>query len=261
MPRDPDSKTDAVQDGAFERRWRYRFQERASRFDDEAAIAGWSRSGLQGRFRRFRRLWGARPAGETWLDAGCGAGTYSRFLNEQGLDVVGMDYSAPSLARARERAPQGIAWCAADVRRLPLRDGAVDGALCFGVMQSLAEPDRALAEIVRTLRAGGVIWVDGLNHWCLPNLARHVARRLKGRGEHLRYDRPGDLRARLEKAGVQRLRRHWLPLVPGRLGTLMPILESRAMAFIFRMLPPVAALLSHSFLLVGEKSPTEPNRT
>jgi SAM-dependent methyltransferase len=47
------------------------------------------------------------------LDFGCGAGRSTRFLRGLGFDVVGVDVSAPMLARARERDPRG------DYRLLP----------------------------------------------------------------------------------------------------------------------------------------------
>jgi len=47
------------------------------------------------------------------LDFGCGAGRSTRFLRGLGFDVVGVDVSAPMLARARERDPHG------DYRLLP----------------------------------------------------------------------------------------------------------------------------------------------
>jgi len=71
--------------------------------DDDAGIAGWTTSGLATRFRAFQRAWQRPPRPGMWLDIGCGAGTYTRFLVDEGLDVVGVDYSLPSLQKARER--------------------------------------------------------------------------------------------------------------------------------------------------------------
>lgn len=70
-----------------------------------------------------------------WLDAGCGAGTYGRFLLGRGLQVVAMDYSAPTILMARERSEAVILWCVADVNQLPVRPGSFDGAICFGALR------------------------------------------------------------------------------------------------------------------------------
>src|SRR6185312_7623388 len=64
----------------FEHSWRKRFGEFAELSDDDAGIAGWSESGLDARFRRFRRLWGERTISGCWIDAGCGAATYSCYI-------------------------------------------------------------------------------------------------------------------------------------------------------------------------------------
>lgn len=43
------------------------------------------------------------PKGALWLDIGCGAGTYTRMLASEGLRVIGIDYSLPSLVKACKR--------------------------------------------------------------------------------------------------------------------------------------------------------------
>ncbi|MDZ7829158.1 MAG: class I SAM-dependent methyltransferase [Halofilum sp. (in: g-proteobacteria)] len=237
----------------FEDAWRRRFVERGSRFRDEAEIAGWSRTGLDTRFRRFRALWPGDAPGNLWLDAGCGAGTYTRFLRESGLDALGLDYSSPSLAKARARAGDAGWWVAADVKQLPLRSASVDGVLCFGVMQALDDPQPALAELLRVTRPGGTCWVDGLNRWCLPNLLREGKRMLLGRAPHLRYDAPGSLRRSLRAAGSDGVRLHWLPMAPERFPRLRRLLAHPLTEQLLRVVPPLGLLCSHSFILVARR--------
>src|SRR5437868_2953542 len=122
----------------FEEQWRERFMEFATQREDDAGIAGWSLSGLETRFRFFRRLWSGAAPGSLYLDVGCGAGTYTRWLSDQGLQVVGLDYSQPTLKKARQRMSPGIPLCAGDATRLPFADASFDGGLCAGV--SATEP-------------------------------------------------------------------------------------------------------------------------
>ncbi len=234
----------------FERAWRQRFAERGRRFDNEADIAGWSRSGLDARYRRFLGLWAGDRAGERWLDAGCGAGTYTRHLRACGVDALGLDYSAPSLLRARNHTGGGC-WVVADVKRLPLAPGSVDGVLCFGVLQALATPAPALREIVATVRPGGEVWVDGLNRWCLPNLLRELRRWLLRRPPHLRYDDPLAVRRALRAAGATAIRLYWLPLAPERHARLRRWLEHPRLLALLQRCLPVGLLLSHSFIFVA----------
>ena len=89
---------------SFEKLWRKRFENFAAQAEDDAGIAGWSPTGLDARLRKFKEIWYSNDqfsSKKKWLDAGCGAGTYSRFIVKQGGEVVGLDYSLPSLQKAR----------------------------------------------------------------------------------------------------------------------------------------------------------------
>ena len=239
-----------MQDRDFEKRWRRRFTERGSQYDDDAAIAGWTSTGLASRVRQFEQLWHrAQPVGEIWLDIGCGAGTYTRMLRAEGRRPIGLDYSAPSVQKARDRSPAEIPWLAADVHHLPLPEGSADGILCFGVMQALAAPGPALNDMARVLRPGGELWVDALNAGCLPTRVSEHRRRRAGRAPHLRYDSHAGLEQAAREAGLEVLALYWLPLAPGRLAGMQKVLESRPMRGLLQALPPLAAGLSHSFIL------------
>lgn len=239
-----------VKDSDFENRWRQRFLERGAHLEDDAGIAGWTSTGLSSRVRQFERLWRAADvAPGRWLDIGCGAGTYTRMLEAQGHSVWGLDYSTPSLQKARDRSEGAIPWLAADINHLPLADAAFDGVLCFGVMQALSDPGPALAEIRRVLRPGGEAWVDALNLRCLPTAVREWRRRRHGRPPHLRYDDPSQLRATAQAVGLRPEALHWLPLAPGRLSRLQPLLENRGTLGFLQGVPAAGARLSHSFIL------------
>jgi ubiquinone/menaquinone biosynthesis C-methylase UbiE len=58
-------------------------------------------------FRDIPRLLAKHVAGTRALDFGCGAGRSSRFLRDQGFDVIGVDISEAMLAEAAARDPQG----------------------------------------------------------------------------------------------------------------------------------------------------------
>ena len=234
----------------FEQRWRRRFERYAGMRDDDAGIAGWSTTGLAARVRHFARNWGGAAPGSLWADLGCGAGTYTRMLAGQGLRVVGTDYSGPTLAKAASRGG-AVGWVQADVTRLPFASGALDGALCFGVMQALSSSVPAFAEIARVVRPGGQLWVDALNRWCLPHLTAMLWRRLRGRAYHLRYESPWRLRRSARALGLQEVRILWLPILPGRLQRWQPLVESQPFVAALRIVPLLGALLSHSFVLVA----------
>lgn len=241
-------------DTSFEQRWRERFESFGRKGEDDAAIAGWSASGLDTRLRNFAALWAGDRPGALWLDVGCGAGTYSRLMAERGLHVVAMDYSAPSIVKARDRSSAPVIWCIADVNRLPVRSRSVDGAICFGVLQALNESEGAVRELACTVKAGGEVWFDALNAWCLPSVWDRMARRISGKPMHLRYESGAALKRLMREAGVAAVRLNWLPILPARWQRFQWLLETGTARALFRYAPPLGLLFSHAFVVSGRKN-------
>lgn len=104
-------------------------------------------------------------AGIRVLDIGCGAGRHTRALAETGALVTGMDLSRILLRRARQGS--GASFACADMRRLPVRDAAIDLVVnlftSFGYFSSDAEHAAVLAAMIRTLRPGGWLVLDFLH--------------------------------------------------------------------------------------------------
>lgn len=237
----------------FETRWRERFEEFANRHDDDAGIAGWSASGLDTRMRFFRRLLVKIESKSIWLDAGCGAGTYSRYLALLGATVVGLDYSVATVRKAKERASGGCSFAVADVTRLPLRAGSFDGAICFGVIQALEQSENAVHELARCVRPGAEIWVDALNRLCVPNLLRRFGRWLKRRPRHLRYESPRALTKALNQAGLVDIKVTWVPILPGKLGRFQAWVETPVASWLFHAIPGCGLVLCHSFVVMARR--------
>lgn len=236
----------------FEERWRKRFIEFAGN-DDDAGIAGWSESGLRARFHNFQSVWPGDRDDALWLDVGCGAGTYSRWLADRHIRVIGMDYSYPTVNKAKVRGRPGSLWAVADVNRLPVSDGSFDGVLCFGVVQALAGSTQAARELTRVVKTGGQVWVDALNGWCLPTVWNRIARRVKGKPAHLRYESPKRLRRLLRDVGCESVRIHWVPILPQRLQRYQWLVETASVRRFMRLVPLAGALFSHAFVLEGRR--------
>jgi SAM-dependent methyltransferase len=125
--------------------------------------------------------------GSRVLDVGCGCGATTLELAKRvgaSGSVLGVDISAPMLARARERARDvpTVRFLEADVQTHRFDGPPFDAAYSrFGVM-FFADPTAAFANVRRALRAGGalsfVCWQElRKNPWCLVPLvalAEHV---------------------------------------------------------------------------------------
>ncbi len=93
-------------------------------------------------------------AGKLVLDVGAGTGAVSDRLVAAGAQAIAVDASWPMLAHQAPSRPPGVVG---DISRLPLVDGAVDGAAAAFVLNHLADPVVALVELRRVVRSGGFI--------------------------------------------------------------------------------------------------------
>lgn len=108
------------------------------------------------------------------LELGCGTGRVSLPLARAGVDLVGIDRSAPMLERAtkalrRRRIPPGmsrlpLSFVRGDIRALPFEAGAFSMVLApYGILQSLIRPrdlTSTLASVARVLAPGGTFGID-----------------------------------------------------------------------------------------------------
>jgi SAM-dependent methyltransferase len=80
-------------------------------YDDEARAKAYATIDFPGTYylayRDLPTIIAEHVHGRKALDFGCGAGRSTRFLRALRFDVVGIDISAPMLAEARKRDPQG----------------------------------------------------------------------------------------------------------------------------------------------------------
>ena len=92
--------------------------------------------------------------GRLVLDVGAGTGAVSRRLVAAGAQSVAVDASWAMLAHQASSRPPAMVG---DISRLPLVDDAVDGAAAAFVLNHLADPVAALAELRRTVRPSGFV--------------------------------------------------------------------------------------------------------
>lgn len=102
------------------------------------------------------------------LDLACGTGRHAVVLSRGAARVVGLDLSAPLLARARaRRAEPAPALVRADMRRLPFARSAFGAVVnfftSFGYFEEPADDVRVLSEVARLLAPGGAFLSDVFN--------------------------------------------------------------------------------------------------
>lgn len=201
--------------------------------------------------------WMRLRAGDSALDVGCGPGTDTRALAARvgpAGRVVGIDHDAEMVAEAdRRAAEEGLAAVVTHLEgsalALPFADGAFDAARSERLFLHLAEPERALAEMIRVVRPGGWVvvadtdWgsrsVDAPDVAAERAMARVLAERLLANGYSGRR-----LYGMMRRAGLEELRVHveGLPVTDYGLWRLLSRMELAERAAVDSGALPAAAV-------------------
>lgn len=106
-----------------------------------------------------------RPArGEKILDAGSGTGIFTREFIVPGADVVGLDISWAMLRWAQTRNEAfSCRMVTADMTLLPFADGVFDKTVSVTALEFIEDAKRAVAELFRVTKPGGIVVVATLN--------------------------------------------------------------------------------------------------
>jgi SAM-dependent methyltransferase len=127
--------------------------------------------GTQARLQTRSRFWAPSPAGQSpqdialkalrvsaprhILEIGCGRGQFAvRMQNELGASVLATDQSR---AMVEATARRGVWAEVADADHLPYADGSFDAVVAMWMLYHVPDLDRALAEVRRVLKRGGVL--------------------------------------------------------------------------------------------------------
>lgn len=179
--------------------------------------------------------------GRDVLDLGCAGGFMAEALDDRGAAVTGIDPAANAIAAARSHAEQAGRSIRYDVgvgEDLPYEDARFDAVVCVDVLEHVQDLAQVLAEVTRCLRPDGVFLFDTINRNMLARLAtitvaEDILRLLpKGTHDPSMFIKPAELRAAMEKAGLE----------PGRFTGLGPRGVNRRLDLTFGPLPLTAIL-------------------
>jgi len=157
--------------------------------------------------------------GQRLLDLGCGQGRHAFEALRRGAEVVAVDLNESDLADVETmveamaeageiKRPDGPVTLKADALDLPFPDGHFDRVIASEILEHVPEDGRAIAEIVRVTRPGGLVsvsvprrWTERVC-WALSDEYHEVE------GGHVRIYRGSQLAAAFTDAGLELVGRH-----------------------------------------------------
>ena len=116
---------------------------------------------------------------EKFADIGGGYGRLANEYLKRARKVYIFDYSKSELKQAKEIYGDKIETKAGDIYKLPFKDNELDGLMMVRVTHHLKYMDKAIAELYRVLKPGGVAVIEVANKRTLPKIARFITGRSK----------------------------------------------------------------------------------
>jgi ubiquinone/menaquinone biosynthesis C-methylase UbiE len=106
----------------------------------------------------------APSPGERILDAGCGSGIFSKGMISAGAEIFGLDLSLPMLTKSAEKhAGMSLFLSQGSMESLPFSNNVFNKTVSITAVEFIEDAKRAVAELFRVTRPGGIIVVATLN--------------------------------------------------------------------------------------------------
>ena len=112
-------------------------------------------------FKKFLERCHVDSEGGVIMDAGCGSGYGSKLIvNEYHPSrVMAFDYMPEQIRLAQKRKLK-VDFFVGDLRQIDSKSSVFDAVFIFGVLHHIPEWRKALSEVARVLKPGGVLLVD-----------------------------------------------------------------------------------------------------
>ncbi|TBW21618.1 demethylmenaquinone methyltransferase [Arcanobacterium bovis] len=106
-------------------------------------------------------------AGMKILDLAAGTGTSAAHYAQQGADVVACDFSRGMIEEGRRRYPH-LSFVEGDAMNLPFEANSFDATTISYGLRNVSDPQKALREMLRVTKPGGILLVCEFSRPCNP---------------------------------------------------------------------------------------------
>ena len=107
------------------------------------------------------------------LEVGCGTGLIMNGIKDVAKSMVGIDISPGMLEEARKR---GFTVTEGDAQQLPFDDESFDLAYSYKVLAHVPDIKKAMREMTRVLRPGGLLVAEFYNALSIRSIAKKLGR-------------------------------------------------------------------------------------
>jgi ubiquinone/menaquinone biosynthesis C-methylase UbiE len=99
--------------------------------------------------------------GKAVLDIACGEGYGSRLLSQNALAVTGVDIDAATIDHAAKKyTARNLSFVKGDIVNIPFEAASFDVVVSFETLEHTDQHQKALSEIKRVLRPGGILLIS-----------------------------------------------------------------------------------------------------
>jgi len=230
------------------------------------------RTFVNGRHDRLVAIIERLPAaqGASVLDVGCGPGKLTQEFSSRGYRVFAVDTSLRMLRMARSSitgaSSAGAHFQMGSIEALPFADGSFDVVCSAGVIEYFSTCERAIRELRRVLKPGGLLILPTTNllapaHWIRPLIVRvgrlpAVARRfgLQPVTVRLWFHVIPRFKERLRSAGlVVEQERYFYLTLPRPLDRFFPTVARKLEAFFDRYMNTSIRHLAEGYIAIARK--------
>lgn len=184
------------------------------------------------------------------LDLGCGIGIFTDALAKKGLFATGIDYSGEVILLAQKTYKNPNAkFLTAYIYNLPFLKNSYDMAICVSTFQHLKDTKKAILEVKRVLKPGGIFIVMTLNPFSLDTLFQ--------KENVIRYS-PFWVKKQFEKLGFEKVKIKGVFFFWQSLNFIADIIIKFKVYKFLSALFPIFCIVSHAYYIEGIKKDSPP---
>lgn len=185
------------------------------------------------------------------LDIGCGMGAFTKILVQKGFFVTAVDYSEDVVAFAKKlNNNHNAKFLTANIYNLPFDESIYDMVICIAVFQHLKDIQKAISEIKRVLKPGGIFVIITLNPFSLDKLFQ--------KENVIRYS-PFRIKKKFEEVGFKKVKIKGVFFFHQSFNFITDIIIKLKLYKFLNILFPLFCVVSHAYYIEGIKKDEKTN--